>query len=93
MFQKVQESIVHPQDCSTPEIILDRPCTVKKSMANFLVTSASVSTAKTFGAGSPGAAEASTEVAASLIGSYFSRQSILRHFLPFATLVPARFCT
>ena len=33
--------------------------------------SASVSTVKTSGAGSPGAAEASTEVAASLIGSIF----------------------
>ena len=40
-------------------------------MANFRVTSASVSTAKTFGAASPGAAEASTEVTASLIRGDF----------------------
>ena len=40
-------------------------------MANFRVTSASVSTTKTFGAASPGAAEASTEVAASLIRGEF----------------------
>ena len=64
-----------------------------KSMANFLITSAFVSTAKTFGAGSPSPAEASTEMTALLIGSIFSRQSIVHHFFPLVTLESARICT
>ena len=51
--------------CGGSDRIGDWDLVEKKSMDNFRVTSASVSTANTFGAASPGA-EAATEVAASL---------------------------